>query len=164
MFNHVEWHLSKVKHRIWDELIIYAKTAWKRVVEQIRISRFLATAFLQGFDKSWGLGVSFVEGITCILNGTEKGNAVRWVGVPFGWSGGCPWLGWGEDLGLVGMVGSPWWVLVWLLLRGGVFVSEGLRLPSLKARFSFGFIHFGVGPIGLLSKKNIIVMTFYSFL
>ena len=54
VFNQVEWHISKVKHRIWDELIIYAKAAWKRVVEQIRISRFSAMALLQGFDKSWG--------------------------------------------------------------------------------------------------------------
>ena len=37
----------------------------------------------------------------------------------------------GGDLGLVG---CPWWVLVWLSLRGGVFASEGHRLPSLRAR------------------------------
>ena len=54
MFNQVEWHLSRVKHRIWDELIIYAKAAWKRVVEQIRISRFSATALLLAFDRTWG--------------------------------------------------------------------------------------------------------------
>ena len=40
----------------------------------------------------------------------------------------------GGDFGLVGLVGCLWWVLVWLSLRGGVFASEGHRLPSLRAR------------------------------
>jgi hypothetical protein len=25
VFNQEQWHVSRVKHRIWDELIIYAK-------------------------------------------------------------------------------------------------------------------------------------------
>ena len=29
VFNHEQWHESKVKQRIWDELIIYAKVVWK---------------------------------------------------------------------------------------------------------------------------------------
>ena len=37
VFNHEQWHESKVKQKIWDELIIYAKVAWKRVVEQLRL-------------------------------------------------------------------------------------------------------------------------------
>ena len=44
VFNHEQRHESKVKQRIWDELIIYSKTAWKRVLEQI--------AVFQGFDKT----------------------------------------------------------------------------------------------------------------
>ena len=52
VFNQSAWHLSKVKHRIWDELIMYAKAAWNRVVEQIKISSFSAVAMLRGFDKS----------------------------------------------------------------------------------------------------------------
>ena len=49
-----QWHESKVKHRIWDELIMYAKAAWKQVIKQIKISSFSAMALLQGFDKMWG--------------------------------------------------------------------------------------------------------------
>jgi hypothetical protein len=54
VFNHEQWHVSKVKHQIWDSLIFYAKVAWKRVVEQIKISSFFALAMLQGFDRTWG--------------------------------------------------------------------------------------------------------------
>ena len=62
-----------------------------------------------------GLGASFVEGIICILSGIGKDNAIRWVVVSLGWFGGCPCpVGWEGDLGLVGLVGCPWWVLVWL--------------------------------------------------
>jgi hypothetical protein len=38
----------------WDELIMYAKTAWERVLKQIKISKFSAVSMLQGFDKTWG--------------------------------------------------------------------------------------------------------------
>ena len=48
------WHECKVKMRIWDELIVYGIAAWKRVVEQIKISRFSALAMLQGSDQTWG--------------------------------------------------------------------------------------------------------------
>ena len=52
VFNHGQWHESKVKHKIWDELIIYAKATWNRVIEQIKISSFFVVAMLQGFDKT----------------------------------------------------------------------------------------------------------------
>ena len=29
VFNHTQWHESRVEQRIWDELIIYSKMAWK---------------------------------------------------------------------------------------------------------------------------------------
>ena len=54
VFNLEQWHVSKVSRRIWDDLIIYAKMAWSRVLELIKISSFSAAALLQGFDKSWG--------------------------------------------------------------------------------------------------------------
>ena len=77
MFNHEQWHETKVKHRIWDELTVYAKAAWNRVIKQIKISSFSAQAMLQGFDKTWALGVLFVEGTTYTLSGTGKGNIDR---------------------------------------------------------------------------------------
>ena len=54
MFNLERWHESKVKHRIWEELIIYAKAAWDRVIKQKRLVVFSAAAMSQGFDKTWG--------------------------------------------------------------------------------------------------------------
>ena len=42
------------KHRIWDDLIIYAKVAWEHVLKQIKINNFSAVAMLQGFDKTSG--------------------------------------------------------------------------------------------------------------
>ena len=40
---------SKVKHCVWDELIIYAKAVWEHVIKQIRINNFFIAAMLQGF-------------------------------------------------------------------------------------------------------------------
>ena len=51
-FNQEQWHISKVKHEIWDELIIYAQVAWKRVLGQIKKCSFSAVTLLQGFDKT----------------------------------------------------------------------------------------------------------------
>ena len=71
------------------------------------------------------------------------------------WLGGCPWLvGWGWSL--------VWWVRGVALgrCRGFVtftwrcFASKGPRLPSVWARFSSCFIHFGIGCCGLLSQKR----------
>ena len=53
VFNQTHWHESKIKQQVWDELIIYAKMAWKRVTAQIKISSFSAVAMLQAFDKTW---------------------------------------------------------------------------------------------------------------
>jgi hypothetical protein len=39
-YNHEQWPESKVKQRIWDELIMYAKAAWKCVLELIKIINF----------------------------------------------------------------------------------------------------------------------------
>lgn len=49
VFNPEQWRESRVKHRIWDKLIIYAKAAWKRVVDQIKIYWFYVAAMLRGF-------------------------------------------------------------------------------------------------------------------
>jgi hypothetical protein len=73
-FNQEQQHVSKVKHRIWDEVIIYAKAAWNQVVKQIKISSFSAEAMLQGFDKIGVLGMCFVEDTICILSGAGRGN------------------------------------------------------------------------------------------
>ena len=54
VFDHEQWHEAKVEHQIWDELIMYAREAWKKVLKQIKVSSFSAVAMLQGFDKTWG--------------------------------------------------------------------------------------------------------------
>ena len=64
VFNHEEWHEAKVKHRIWEEFIYYAITAWERVKMLIKTSRFSALGILQGFDKTWG-----ARGVLCRRNG-----------------------------------------------------------------------------------------------
>ena len=46
--------MAKVKHRVWDELIIYANVTWEHVVKQIKISSFSAAAMLQSFNQTWG--------------------------------------------------------------------------------------------------------------
>ena len=77
MFNHEQWHESKVKHQIWDELIVYAKVAWERVIKQIKISSFSAKAMLQDFDLTWGAKNILVGGTTYILLGIGSGNVSR---------------------------------------------------------------------------------------
>ena len=41
------------QHWIWDELIIYAKAAWERVIKEIKTSKFTMAAMLQGSDQTW---------------------------------------------------------------------------------------------------------------
>ena len=84
--------------------------------------------------KLGGLGVSFVEGIICILSGIGRGNVVSVVGAPFGlfvWglslAGGV-----GGDLGSVEVVGVGLAVFTWRC-----FAFEGPQLPSLRTRLSF---------------------------
>ncbi len=54
VFNHEQWHETKVKHQIWEEIIYYAMAAWKLILEDIKVCRFLEVAILLGFDKIWG--------------------------------------------------------------------------------------------------------------
>jgi hypothetical protein len=54
VFNQEQWHESKMKARIWDTLLMYAHTAWQRVLKFIKISKFSAAALLQTFDRTWG--------------------------------------------------------------------------------------------------------------
>jgi uncharacterized Zn-finger protein len=61
VFNHEPWHESKVKHLVWDDLVIYTKATWERVVKQVKISIFcVGVPFYKGhprgFDQMWGAG------------------------------------------------------------------------------------------------------------
>ena len=40
-----------------------AKVAWARVVKYVEICACLVEALLKGLDQTWGLGMSFVNGI-----------------------------------------------------------------------------------------------------
>ena len=51
VFNYEQWHEPKVKLRIWDDLIIYAKSAWERVIKQVKNIIFSAAAMLLGLDQ-----------------------------------------------------------------------------------------------------------------
>jgi hypothetical protein len=63
LFNHEQWHESKVKPLIWDDLIMYAKMAWARVITFVKISAYSVEALLKGFIQTWGIGKSFVDEI-----------------------------------------------------------------------------------------------------
>ena len=54
LFNNEQWHESKVKYLIWDDLLMYAKVAWERVVNFVKISIYLAEALRVGFDQTRG--------------------------------------------------------------------------------------------------------------
>ena len=114
VFNDEQWHLTRVKHRIWDELILYAKAAWNKVLKQIKICPLSAMTTLQGFDQSWGgRGTFYVKNTTSTLSGIgrrrvtlDSGSLVGsfgGLGVVLGrWGGSDPWLGGVGGLSLVG--------------------------------------------------------------
>jgi hypothetical protein len=55
VFNHKQWHESKVKYLIWDDLMMSTKVAWKRVVSFVKISAYSAKALiLKGLSKLGG--------------------------------------------------------------------------------------------------------------
>ena len=102
VFIHEHWHELKVKQCIWDELIIYAKAAWERVLAQIKISSFSTMAMLQGFDKTWGARHVPCRRNRFTLSGAGRDNVGRvsgmlvrpldGLGVVLGWwDGGSPW-------------------------------------------------------------------------
>lgn len=49
-----QWHKSKVKHLIRDDLIMYAKVTWARVVKLVKNNAYSNEALLKGFDQIWG--------------------------------------------------------------------------------------------------------------
>lgn len=61
VFNQEEWLESKVKHVIWNELNLYTKVAWVRVVKLIDISIYLVEGLLKGFDETWDPRGFFVD-------------------------------------------------------------------------------------------------------
>jgi hypothetical protein len=124
VFNYEHWHESKVKHRIWDELIIYAKAAWERVIKHIKISSFSTVAMLQGFDQTWG-----ARNVLCRRNNLHIEwnwkRQHRWVvqlsaGSFFGGArvvlgrrgGGSPCHGGPGGLSMVGSVGVAFYMAV----------------------------------------------------
>jgi hypothetical protein len=152
VFNHEQWHESKVKHWIWDDLIVYVKAAWNRVIEQIKISSFSAAAMLQGFDKTWG---ARNVGDTLFTYWVELEKATNLGSIALSWGLSLA-SGVGVVLGLVGPVGCPWWGLVVVTLYVAVFHLWGTHLPLEWARFLwFLFILALVVLAFYLKKKQI---------
>ena len=54
VFNQEQWHVSKVKHLIWDNLVMDAKIVWARVVKFVKICAYLAKPLPKGSTKTWG--------------------------------------------------------------------------------------------------------------
>ena len=143
VFNHEQWHESKVKHIIWDDLDMYAKVARERFIKFVKICVYSMT-------KRQGLGMSFVGGpiYTSFENG--KDNVAMYVGplLVSWWHGGCPWLG--------GLVSCPWWGLgVLLLLRGNVVRLRLSTSPRRGHIFLWFLMHLALTfwPFDLLSHK-----------
>ena len=153
VFNREQWHESKVKHRIWGELIIYAKAAWNRVIKQIKICRFSAVAMLQGFDKTWGERNVFVGGTIWVFSGTGRGNIGRFggLGVVLGLWGGSRGVAWFGGFGGLSVVG----VGLLLLLTWRSFASKGSHLPSVWAWFLFSYSFWRWLDLSSVSKKTI---------
>lgn len=55
VFNWEHWHDSKMKQLIWDDLIMYAKVAWARLVKYINISVYSTEGLLKEFNDTWGM-------------------------------------------------------------------------------------------------------------
>ena len=92
VFNQEQWHVSKVKHLIWDNLVMDAKIVW---VGWLNLSRFVLTwpnPSLMVRQKLGGQGKSFIGGI-------------RWESLEIGIANICR-LFWhfGRFLGGVGVV------------------------------------------------------------
>ena len=80
VFNHEQWHESKVKHRIWDQLIIYAK-AWRRLgngwLSKLRSTTSPLRLCSRALIKCGVWGMSFVEVMIWMSLGIGSGNVVR---------------------------------------------------------------------------------------
>jgi len=53
VFNHEQWHEPKMKHLVWDDLIMYAKVAWEWVAKFVEIMSYQAEATLKGFNQTF---------------------------------------------------------------------------------------------------------------
>ena len=54
VLNYEQWHESKMKHLIWDDLTMYAKVAWARVAKFVEINTYLAKALSKSSMKLGG--------------------------------------------------------------------------------------------------------------
>ena len=139
MFNLEQWRESKVKHCIWDELIIHAKAAWEWVIKHININNYYVVAMLQGFHQTWGTRNVLYRREYYILSGIGSNNVCRYLSLVVVFGG-------------MGVVLGRWGAVV-VTFYMAVFRVWGPRLPSLWACF-LGSISIGVGLVGLLSQKK----------
>lgn len=51
IFNCEQWREIKGKYLMWDDLIMYAKIAWVRVIRLVKISAYSAEALLKALSK-----------------------------------------------------------------------------------------------------------------
>jgi hypothetical protein len=139
VFNHEQWHESKVKHIIWDDIDMQAKVARERFIKFVKICVYSTEALLEDLDQT-----SKARNVLCrrtnlhiIWNWKRHRSHVRWAFV-------CLLVT--CRLSLVGQFGQ-------LSLMGfGCFViftwqcgaSEGLYLPSQWAHLPLVLYAFGI--------------------
>ena len=63
MFKQEQWHEVKTKHINWDDLIMYAKVAWVRVVNLLRLISIKLKPFLIVSMKLEAVEMFFIDGI-----------------------------------------------------------------------------------------------------
>ena len=54
VFNHEQWHETKVKHQIWEETYLLCHGGLEAGFRRYQDCRFSEVAILLGFDKTWG--------------------------------------------------------------------------------------------------------------
>ena len=139
VFNHEQWHESKVKHIIWDDLDMYAKVARERFIKFVKICVYSTAALLKDLDQT-----SRARNVLCrrtnlhiIWKWKRQRSHVRWafVGLLVTWR--LSLVGRFGQLSLMGfgcLVTSTW--------QCGT--SEALYLPSQRAHLPLVLNAFGI--------------------
>ena len=130
-----KWYKSKVKHLIWNDLILYAKVAWERMFKYVKIVPFWLIPSLKASTKLGVLGKSFVDMTIRESLGVKNVSTIRLFGTLVSYlveEGGFT-LGWWAGVVLVEVLVT--WFIVTLYLA--VCCIRGAP-PPLHGRIFLG--------------------------
>jgi hypothetical protein len=139
VFNHEQWHESKVKHIIWDDIDMQAKVARERFIKFVKICVYSTEALLEDLDQT-----SKARNVLCrrtnlhiIWNWKRHRSHVRWAFVCLLVTCRLSLVGQFGQLSLMGFG-----CLVIFTWQCGA--SEGLYLPSQWAHLPLVLYAFGI--------------------